>query len=506
MSQSKNNKTEYNHTHPYEKPYADVEITAKNIENIFSDCGDFQKREIYIALRPVPGVTALWLDGVVDGDTVTEAIIRPLTQKIRMEGARTSRQCVDLMLHGAVYANTVQKRDRALDVVDDLCHGWCAVIFDDINEAVTFEVRTANVRSISSPTLEKSVKGAKDAFVETLRINTSLVRRRLCTPKLKVINTRVGRKSSTRCAILYIEGVADSEIVSQLAKRLDKIDVDGLLASSGIEDYIVDCPLSPFPQTIHTERPDRFAQQILGGRIGLIVNGIPLGFLVPATLSEFMRVPQDKTNNFIVASTLSVMRWLALFMSLALPAILVAISMYHQEMIPTKLLVSLVQAKQSVPFSVAFEVISMLLAFDLLQEAGLRLPNPVGDTVSIIGALIVGQSAVEARVVSPVAVIIVALAGICGYTLPSQDMSAALRVCRIVLVILALASGLFGVAAGICMLCFYLCGIESFGVNYMSPLSSGRKNGIFRALLRTPERKNKYRDPDLKTPDKRKQA
>jgi spore germination protein KA len=287
--------------------------------------------------------------------------------------------------------------------------------------------------------------------------------------------------------------------------RLEAVDVDGLEASGYIEGYIVDAPRSPLPQVLHTERPDRFASQLLNGRVGLLVDGLSFGFLVPASLPEFMRVSQDRTNNYLVAGALSVLRWLALFLSLTLPAFYTAVAMYHQEMIPTKLLLSVVQAKQDVPFSVAVEVVSMLVSFGLLQEADLRLPDPVGDTVSIIGALIVGQSAVSAKIVSPIAVIIVALAGICTYTLPSQDVASAVRLGRLGLVLCSVAAGLFGLAAGLCLMVWYLCGIESYGVNYLSPVSSGQAGGLFRALLRVPIADDKLRDPDLRTPDRRRQ-
>ena len=215
------------------------------------------------------------------------------------------------------------------------------------------------------------------------------------------------------------------------AARSTAIDIDALLTAGDLEEYIVDSPRSPLPQLLHTERPDTFAMHLLDGRVGVLVDGLPVGFLLPADLAAFMRVPEDSATHFAVASMLTLLRWAALAISLLLPAAFVAISMYHQEMLPVKLLLSMTAAKQYVPFGAAAEVIAMLLAFELLQEAGLRLPDPVGQTASIIGALIVGQSAVEAKVVSPIAVIVVALAGICGYAMPSRDLGAAVRLGRL---------------------------------------------------------------------------
>ena len=207
-----------------------------------------------------------------------------------------------------------------------------------------------------------------------------------------------------------------------------------------------------------------------------------------------------------MSSALSIIRWAAVLLALALPAFYTAIAMYHQEMIPTQLLLSVISSKQDVPFSTALELIGMLIAFELLQEAGLRLPDPIGDTVSIIGALIVGQSAVEAKVISPIAVIVVATAGIAGYAQPSQDLGAALRISRFALVLAAIAAGLYGVVISLCFFVWYLCTIDSFGRNYTAPWSGGRRRNLARTFLRLPLPEEKMREPELNTPDRRKQA
>ena len=380
------------------------------------------------------------------------------------------------LLDGAVYSAQAQLRTSLDDIVGDITQGCCAVVFEDERCAVCFELRSQQIqRGISEPTMEKSLKGGKDSFTETLRTDTALVRKRIANPALKIKSTVIGRKSMTQAAILYVDGIADPAVVSELRRRIDNINVDGALSTGIIEEYIADRPRSMFPQLVHTERPDRFARQLLNGRVGLIIDGIPIAFLVPVSFPEFLRVPQEDSQNYVVSSALSVIRWAAVILALALPAFYTAIAMYHQEMIPTQLLLSVIASKQDVPFSTALELIGMLVAFELLQEAGLRLPDPIGDTVSIIGALIVGQSAVEAKVISPIAVIVVATAGIAGYAQPSQDLGAALRICRFALVIAAIAAGLFGVVISLCLFVWYLCTIDSFGRNYTAPWSGGRR-------------------------------
>lgn len=500
-----NSNESYPSFHKQKLPEYKCLLSWQNLKDIFASCGDFESREIILGLEQNISLTLCWLDGLVSGTAVAEEIIRPLTQAGRSPQVKSQQQCLDYILLGAAYSYSAKERSTMDELVNDLSHGSCAVILDGINRAVTFEARSSNVRSISEPTLEKSLKGGKDSFVETLRTNTALVRRRICSPKLKLVESSVGRKSKTRLSIMFMEGIADPATVEELARRLDRLDVDALLATGTLEEYIVDAPRSPMPQLLHTERPDRFAMQLMAGRVGLLVDGLPLGLILPASLADFMRVTGDSSKNYLVSTSLTALRYLSLMLAIFLPALYVAVAMYHQEMIPTPLLLSIIEAKKNVPFSTALEIVGMLISFELLQEAGLRLPNPIGDTVSIIGALIVGQSAVEAQVVSPIAIIVVAISGIACYTLPSQDLGAVVRLLRLALVIAALSAGFFGVGLAICLFLLHISSIDSFGLSYTAPMTDGRPFPLLRLLLRLPKPLDKYRDPNLNTPDKRRQ-
>lgn len=491
--------------HPRQEPKYCVPLTTKNLKNIFSRCADLQDRTAAVGGDPSRQIHLLWLDGMVSGNEVSEDILRPLTDPRRFGQVQTAKACLDLVLQGGIYAGTAQLRETADDAAADLLNGCCLVIFDREQRCISFEVKSIQRRGVDQPTIEKAVKGARDAFVETLRINTALVRRKLRCPELRIDQTTVGRKSHTAVAVLFLDGVADPALVEQVHRRLDKIDIDGLVAAGALEEYLVDQPRSPFPQLIHTERPDRFALDLLQGRVGLLVDGLPVGFLLPATLGSFLRVGEDNALHWTVASGITLLRYFALIIAALLPALYVAVAMYHQEMIPLRLLQSVIRSKQEVPFTTAVEIVSMLVSFELLQEAGLRLPDPIGQTVSIIGALIVGQSAVEASVISPIAVIIVALAGICGFAQPSQDMGAALRLWRFILVLAAILAGMVGVFAGIVMLVYHLSCLESFGLSYLSPLDQGRLWPALRNLCRLPLWKQKFRPAELHTPDKRNQ-
>ena len=465
--------------HPESKPKYPLAISAGSLAAVFSGCGDYESRRVLPGLmKGTDTVTLCWLDGLVDGVTVSEDVLRPLTDMGRSIGAHSPAQLLELLERGAAYSYTVRRRTALDDAVSDLVNGYCAVCFDSLGEALTFDTRTKLTRSVNEPAVEKAIKGGKDAFVETLRTNTSLVRRKIRSPQLKISQEVVGRLSGTGVALLYIEGVAQQSVADEALRRISDIDIDGLLAAGDLEEYIVDAPRSPLPQLLHTERPDTFAMHLLNGRVGILVDGLPVGFLLPADLAAFMRVPEDSSMHFAVASMLTLLRWIALAISLLL---------------------------QNVPFGAATEVVAMLIAFELLQEAGLRLPDPVGQTASIIGALIVGQSAVEAKVVSPIAVIVVALSGICGYTMPSQDLGGAVRLLRLLLVAVGAVMGLYGVIAGLALIIWYTAGLESFGKAYTAPFTGSDAGALARVLLKRPNSADKFRSRHLAGWNRRRQ-
>ena len=334
-----------------------------------------------------------------------------------------------------------------------------------------------------------------------------MVRRHLKAPELKIGEHIVGRQSLTAVDVLYLEGIANPETAALAAARVEKMDIDALLATGNLEEYIIDRLATPFPLVQYTERPDRFCAGLAEGRVGLLIDGLPLGYLVPGTLGDFLRAPQDKSNNWMVASLLTVLRYVCMLVTLILPAFYVAVVTFHQEMIPTRLALSIIAAKQNVPFVSAVEVIILLVAFEILQEAGLRLPQSIGQTVSIIGGLVVGTAAVEAKIISPAVLIVVAVAGIAGYTMPSQELAGALRIWRFVLVVLGSIGGLFAMMMGIAVLVGHLAGIESFGVAYLTPFAAnGGREVEGHPILRQPLPRTKLRPAALKPRNRRNQG
>lgn len=492
--------------HPRKEPRFDGPLTLERLEQIFQDCVDFTKRPVSLGEGGACTLTLCYLSGMVKMERVSDYVLRPLAQDEALARCGTPRQAMDRMKDGALYNLSAEERTRLDAAVFDLVNGCCLLLFPGESSVLSLNVGTEEKRSISSPSNETVLKGSRDAFVESLRTNTSIVRRHLKAPELRIREQVVGRQSVTSVDILYIEGLTNPHLVEQVAAQLADIDIDAVLATGNIEEYIVPAARTAFPLVQYTERSDRFCAGLAEGRVGILIDGLPLGYLAPGVLGDFLQAPQDKSESWLLASALTLLRYLCMLGTLLLPALYVAMVTFHQEMIPTRLALSIIAAKQDVPFRSVFEVIVLLLAFEILQEAGLRLPQSIGQTVSIIGGLVVGSAAVEAKIISPAVLIVVAIAGIAGYTMPSQEVAGALRIWRFLLALLASAAGLFGVGAGLSALVIHLAGIESFGVSYLTPFASNAGEQVEgHAVFRQPLPRVKQRPAALETRNRRNQ-
>lgn len=493
--------------HPRQEPRIDCPLTADDIAAVFAGCADFGRRTLYLNNDPDRCVEMLYIVGQVRNERASDYVLRPLTQNEALGRAANLEQAYDLILRGGLYSFAVEERTTADQVVFDLVNGWVALFFPGKERVITFMTATEEKRAVSDPRNEPDVKGARDCFVETVRTNTSLVRRRMRTPALKIREQLAGRQTVTPVDILWIDGIADPELAAEVEGRIKNIDVDGMLMTGNFEQYIVKERRTAFPLTVYTERPDRFCAGLLEGRVGVLVDGIPMGWLFPATMDSFFRAGQDSSSGWAAASALTILRYLCLLITLFLPGLYVAAVLFHPELIPVKLAQSIIAAKANVPFSTLTEVLVMLLAFEILQEAGVRLPSSVGQTVSILGGLVVGSAAVEAKLVSPAVLVAVAIAGISGYTAPSQDFAAAVRIWRFLLTVAAGIFGLVGLVLGGMVLVYRLARLESFGVAYLTPFASnaGRQTQGH-TVLRQPLPDAKARPEYLDTENRRNQG
>ena len=468
-------------------------ISDENLQAIFGETGDLNRRELRL------GAHTLYIyaiDGLTAGGDISEFVIKPLMQDTL---GGTLEEIYDRALHRTVY-NSVAKPCKDLNtVLLMLLNGFSVVLFGE--KAIAFENKTSEKRAPSAPEVENTVKGPKDAFTETSRTNTSLLRRHLRSPALHFYETTVGQRSRTNVSVAYLEGLTDPSLVQRMKQRLSEIDIDGLVTPTAVEEYITGSRPSAFPLIHYTERTDRFAQALLEGHIGLLVDGLPLGYILPVDLGFLLTSAEDRGTNFLSASVLRALRYLALLLSLFLPALYVAMVAFHPAMLPTPLLESIIEAKQAVPFPTIFEVLGLLIAFELLQEASVSLPQSIGQSLSIIGGLVVGSAAVEAKILSPAALIIVAVAGICGFAIPGRGFADAIRLWRFLLAVLASLAGLYGLTLGGLCLLVHLAGLSSFDAPYLAPFARVSIGGI----LRTRMKHDKFRPAHLHPQDRQNQ-
>lgn len=465
------------------------EMTDKNISNIFRSAADFVRRELRCGEFTV---YAYAIDGLVAAAYASDYIIKPISQHLT---ASDMDELYHHALTGMIYNSVAVPCKDLSTVALQLVNGFCVVLFPGAG-AIGFEVKTPDKRGTGAPEVENTVKGAKDAFVETVRSNTSYVRRHLRSPDLRLYETQVGRRSLTNVSILWLEGITDPQLVDKMITRINSIDIDGLLSPAAVEEYVTGSRATAFPLLQYTERTDRFCQGLLDGRVGLLIDGLPLGYLAPADLMYLMESPEDRGRDYVGASAVRILRYLALLVGLLLPALYIAVATFHQAVLPLPLLRSIIESKQSVPFSTTAEVLGLLIAFELLQESGIHLPQAIGQSVSVIGGIVVGTAAVEAGFVSPAALIIVSVAGVCGFVLPNRDLANAVRIWRFGIAALSSIAGIYGVIAGILILLIHLSGLRCLGIPYLSRTSS---------ILRHRLKNQKFRSSKLNPQDRRNQ-
>lgn len=464
----------------------------------------------------------LYIDGMVDSELMNNFVIKPLMMrnknnlyngdqsKVIAEAVTnniTVRKVkkfdmVEYLFNCLIPQNTVEKVEDFEKLFSDINAGNCGLFVDTINIAFDIDIKGFQQRSIDSPNNEIVIKGSQEAFVENLRTNTSLLRRIVNNENLIIENVEVGKVTKTKCAVCYLQNITNLDLVAEVKYRLNNLAIDSLLSAGQLEQLISDSNEFGIPEMMSTERPDKCAKYMLQGRIIVIVNGTPYALILPATLIDFMTSPEDTNLKVNFSNFLRGIRFLGAFLTLLLPGIYIAITSFHQEILPTELLFSILASRENVPFPVIVEILIMEISFELIREAGLRVPSPIGPTIGIVGALVLGQAAVSASIVSPILIIIVAITGIASFTIPDFSFGFHLRYFRFVFILLGYMAGFLGIGIGIFVYISILCSLKSFGVSFtapLAPLSNLKGNGYFLP----PAWKREYR-PSYVAPQKMK--
>ncbi|WP_047171114.1 spore germination protein [Paenibacillus sp. FSL R7-0273] len=431
----------------------------------------------------------VFLGGIADLELLQEDLINPLTREDSRDKGATGPEA-DFSRLLITSCNVSGDYEEVMQYV---LEGAVLLIIDGEDRMICYPYARFEKRSIGEAQNEVVIRGSREAFVEEVRTNVTMLRRRIKSPGLKVQSTYIGRHTRTEVLVIHLEGICRPELVEEVHHRLSKIEIDGVLESSYLEEFIEDHPYSPFPQIQNTERPDTAAAALLEGRIVILTDGTPIALIAPVTFPVFFQSPEDYYQRSYASTWIRWIRLLFMFVSLLAPSFYIALTTYHPEMIPASLLFSVAAAREPVPFPALFEAFIMEIVFEGLREASIRIPSAIGQAVSILGTLVIGEAAVRAGIVSSPMVIIVSLTGISSFIVPSYSLGLTLRLIRFPIMLLSGSFGLLGLSIGIYLVLLHLVVLSSFGVPYLAPIAPLKWKDIKDTLTRAPWRLMKTR-------------
>ncbi len=437
------------------------------LRSAFKGCTDVVIRP-FTVLKTVKAI-AVYVEGLTDAKLLDEQVLKQLM--LSETSLVESRNIVDYIQQQIISVGKLKTINSLKDVVKNVLEGSTVLLVDGEVTILSLGISGGERRSISEPVTEVVIRGPREGFTEDLNTNISLLRRRLRTPRLKMESFMIGEISQTKVTMAYVQGIAVDQILNEVRSRIGRIKIDSVMESSYIEEFIEDAPFSIFPQVQNTERPDVVAASLLEGKIAILCDNTPFTLLVPVVFWGEIHSNEDYYEHFTMSTFLRIIRLIFIFIALIAPSFYVAITTFHQQMIPSKLLMSIIDNREPTPFPAVIEALIMEITFEALREAGIRLPKPVGQAVSIVGALVIGQAAVEAGLISAPMVIVVAVTGIASFTIPRYNFSFAVRVLRFPLIFLAGSFGMFGVTLGVIGIFTHLVNLRSFGVPYFSPVA-----------------------------------
>ncbi|MFD0669938.1 spore germination protein [Cohnella sp. GCM10027633] len=446
------------------------------LREAFRDCSDIVYRRIRPGARAE--LLVVFLSSLVDEAIIDDHVLRPILTLSSDEPISIDQRAEALFTAGKVV-----RTESMRETIRQLLNGYAIVLADAEPIAIMAKASGTKQRGLEEPSSEPVIRGPRDGFNENIATNIGLLRNRLRTSKLKTESFSLGELTDTQVVIAYLAGVAAAPLVEEVKARVKRIAIDGILDSGYVEEFIEDLPYSPFPQVHSTERPDVVAAELLEGRVAILVDNTPFVLVVPMTLWAGLQASEDYYVRWPIATFVRWIRFLFIFIAIFAPPLYVAVTTYHQEMIPTNLVLSIASSREAVPFPAFIEALLMEIIFEALREAGIRLPKQIGQAVSIVGALVIGQSAVEAGIISAPVVIIVSITGIAAFTIPRYSFANGVRLLRFPMLLLAGTLGLYGIVLGFLGILLHLAALRSFGVPYFTPISFRSLKDI---LVRSP--------------------
>ncbi|RTR35803.1 spore germination protein [Robertmurraya yapensis] len=468
----------------------DIESNISLIREILGHSVDLVQRDfIFHQEKQIRGVL-FYTDGLIDKEEINKALktLINCSDEILSSciGDRMGDELTKNIKTYLLNNVSVNQSNKVQDAIDGILSGDTAIIIDRTEQVIILSSRGADARSIEEPQTEQVVRGPRDGFTENIRTNTALVRRRIRDPQFRVESMKIGKKSKTDVNIAYLKGTVKEGLVEEVKKRLARIEIDAVIDSGYIEELIEDAPFSPFTTVQSTERPDKVASYIFEGRVAIFVDNSPFVLTAPAYFWQFLQASDDYYSRYMSGTFFRLMRYIAFIISLTLPSLYVLLISFHQEMIPTPLALTIASGREVIPFPVLLEALIMEISFELMREAGLRMPKPVGQAVSIVGSLVIGQAAVQAGVVSPFMVIIVALTGIASFAIPNYGASFSIRLIRFPLLIASGTLGLLGFASMFTIIAIHALSLRSFGESYLAPATPFKPSDQKDFLIRMP--------------------
>ncbi|WP_082197979.1 spore germination protein [Bacillus sp. FJAT-26390] len=472
--------------HKGEKISVRIEDTITFIKSILGSNEDLTIRNFHVFGQHPAAI--IYYSNMINQNTVNSDIVKPLMYIPPHLIGRSIEitELKDVLLNDALYHSESKLEGALTTLIESILKGETVIIVEGLEEALLIGTRNIDKRAIDQPATEQVIRGPREGFIEPLGTNISLIRYRLQSPDLRIQTMEIGRRTKSKVAICYMDGITNPELVKEVNTRLSKIDIDGVLDSGYLEQFIEDNHYSPFPQVQYTERPDKVVANLLEGRVSILVDGSPLALVVPTVFSQFYQTVEDYTERFVLMSSIRFARLIALMFSLIFPSIYVSIISFNPELIPTEFAVAVAGGRAGVPFPAVIEVMIIEISMEVLREATIRLPQQVGGALSIVGVLVIGQAAVAAGFSSPITIVIIALTTIGSFATPAYNAALALRLLRFPLIIMAGTFGLYGVMIGLILIANHLLSMKSFGVPYLSPLIPAEIQGFKDLLVRGP--------------------